>query len=69
MSVKQMVELFDGNVAINFYRKGEMVFSGGKEECNPAEYDEYAEIAEKAILSYGVEMDGDAPTLRIEVGE
>ena len=64
-----MVELFDGNVAIKFYRKGEMVFCGGKEECNPATFDEYAEIAEKAILSYGVEMDGDAPTLRIEVGE
>ncbi|MBR1477186.1 MAG: hypothetical protein IJ608_04395 [Lachnospiraceae bacterium] len=69
MSVKQMVELFDGNVAIKFYRKWEVVFCGGKEECNPATFDEYAEIAEKAILSYGVEMDGDVPTLRIEVGE
>ncbi len=69
MSVKQMVELFDGNVAIKFYRKGEMVFCGGKEECNPATYDEYAEIAEKAVLSYGVEMEENAPVLRIDVGE
>lgn len=69
MSVKQMVELFDGNVAIKFYRKGEIVFCGGKEECNPATYDEYAEVAEKAVLSYGVELDEDAPVLCIVVGE
>ena len=46
-----------------------MVFCGGKEECNPATFDEYAQIAENAVLSYGVELDNEAPVLRIEVGE
>ena len=69
MSVKQMVDLFDGNVMIKFYRKGETVFCGEKEECNPADFDDYAAIAEKAVLSYGVDEDDDGPFLSIVVGE
>ena len=72
MKVKKMVDLFDGNVAIKFYRNGEMVFCGGKEDCNPKVFDDYADIENKEVIAFGVEVekyDDNIPNLRIVVGE